>query len=376
MTEGKINVLLFKNSFQVGGAEKQLVLLANHLHRQKYRVFVLAFETEDRLLETLATDVVFCKVPRRKILGGIMFLRSFIKSHAIDICHTWDFRSSIVGFGACRLVGRPSPRFIDGSLRSAPTREIFARMFSFRVQKWKVQMFARLKIPILSNSLAGLIGYGVENYPGAGVIYNGFEFQSGRLSEEMDLSGDFRVCMVAHMRWKKDFMTFIKAGLKVLEARPQVTFFLIGDGPDRVQYERFLKGNRFEEHFVFTGFVAHPERLIRQMDVGVLCNDTTGEGLSNSIMEYMAAKKPVIATHLGGNPELVDDGGSGFLIPEKDYLVLAEKIEFLMDHPDTRYRMGERGYQRLSRLCGIDIAIGRYDRYYSDLLGRPGEEAP
>ena len=114
----------------------------------------------------------------------------------------------------------------------------------------------------------------------------------------------------------------------------------------------------------FLGKRKDVEDLVAAFDVGVLCSFV--EGLSNSIMEYMALGKPVVATDGGGTRELVVDGDTGFLVPQADAPALAAAIEHLVDWPGVAHRMGTAGRIRLRQHFSvarmIDETIALYER--------------
>lgn len=360
-----LNILLYKNTLRVGGAEKQFLLMANHLTRQRFRIFTAAAYADESMVERLSADVPFLEFPACGYWRSAGYLGKLIDRYSVDICHTWDFKSSVAAFWATRW---KAAKMIDGSIRSAPSAEMFKRRSPLRLQRGKVRLFSRLGIPVLANSRAGLRSYGIRNYSRAQVIYNGYVARMNSERRPLLLSGEIKVAMVANMRWKKDFLTFIKGGLLVLKERPGVHFYLIGDGPDRDHYEKFLAGDPRREAFHFTGLVADAVEYVDQMDIGVLCNEGSGEGLSNSIMEYMGCGKPVIATDLGGNGELVADGETGFLIREQDAEGLAVKLLYLIKYPEQRLEMGARGRKRVQDQCSLDIILPQVEDYYSSLV--------
>ena len=366
MSEDRLTVLLYKNSFRWGGAEKQTVLLANYLSQQQLNVIVAACHIDETLVQRLSENVEFVHLPEHGYLRSIANLDKVFKRYSIDVCHSWDFKSSIIGFLTTRL---RRAKFVDGSIRSAPSKEIFKKRFPLSVQRKKVKLFSLLSIPILSNSYAGLRSYGIQNYSKAVVIYNGFVFSNKNKEQKMlNLPGEIKICMVANMRWKKDFMTLIKGGLAVLKEIHGVNFYLIGDGIDKEKYIQFLEGNAYQQFFHFPGFVENVLDYVREMDICVLCNEGSGEGLSNSIMEYMGCGKPVIATDMGGNAELVADGKTGFLIREKDSNGLAERIRQLIQQPERRREMGAEGKARLFDLCAIENVVRRMEEYYKGIV--------
>src|SRR5205814_908313 len=99
------------------------------------------------------------------------------------------------------------------------------------------------------------------------------------------------------------------------------------------------------DRVVFTGFRIDTANILQQLDVSVLSSLT--EGLSNALLESMAAGLPVVATRVGGNPEIVADGITGLLVPPKDPLRLSEAICNLLANPELRARMGASGKERI-----------------------------
>jgi len=148
--------------------------------------------------------------------------------------------------------------------------------------------------------------------------------------------------MVAEFNRFKDYPTFIRAARKISRSRKDVVFVTVGDG-ETLEASRKLAAE--VEAIKFLGKRKDIVQLVETFDIGVLSTFT--EGLSNSIMEYMALSKPVVATDGGGTRELVVDGETGFLVPPENPDALAAKIEYLLDNPDVARRMGEAGEARL-----------------------------
>jgi glycosyltransferase involved in cell wall biosynthesis len=108
------------------------------------------------------------------------------------------------------------------------------------------------------------------------------------------------------------------------------------------------------------------ESIINCFDVAVLA--TFEEGISNSIIEYMALQKPVIATNGGGTCELVKDGITGYLVREGDIYELAEKIEFLLNHPDVGLKMGAEGKMRIIEEFNFEKMVHGFKDEYEEIL--------
>src|SRR5690606_8078409 len=116
------------------------------------------------------------------------------------------------------------------------------------------------------------------------------------------------VGMVSMLRPEKRVELFIEAARRLVERRPELRFEIAGDGPERPRLEALANRYNLQNQVVFRGVVDRVTEFLDTIDVGVLCSDT--EGLSNAIVEYMAAGLPIVATAVGGNLELLKDQSS------------------------------------------------------------------
>jgi glycosyltransferase involved in cell wall biosynthesis len=170
--------------------------------------------------------------------------------------------------------------------------------------------------------------------------------------------------MVAEFSDYKDYPTFIRAAQQVLSRRKDVLFVAVGGGKNLEVSKQMIQGH--ENSFRFLGERKDVESLIQQMDIGVLCTFT--EGISNSVMEYMAAEKPVVVTNGGGTVELIADGEHGFLVPPSAPESVAEKIELLLDDPARAKAMGVAGRRRLEECFSLKQLVENHLRMYQEVL--------
>jgi len=172
--------------------------------------------------------------------------------------------------------------------------------------------------------------------------------------------------MVAKFHPKKDNETFIRAAVQVCRLRDDVTFLAIGTGKT-VDRCKELVSDEYRDRIKFLGRQLNVESLIGIFNVGVLATFT--EGISNSVMEYMALSKPVVVTDGGGTSELVVDGVTGFLVPRSDPGALAERIRYLLDHPSEASHMGQEGRKRLETHFNLERMtsefVDTYSRHYA-----------
>jgi glycosyltransferase involved in cell wall biosynthesis len=145
---------------------------------------------------------------------------------------------------------------------------------------------------------------------------------------------------------------------------------IVGEGNSayREKLEELSKNLGLSGTIVFTGFREDIPRIMNMLDIVVLSSTTHLEGLSRVIIEAMASSKPVIATNSGGNPEAVEDGATGLLVPPEDPNRLAKSILILIKDKTKRNQMGEAGRKRAEKLFNIEKNVFRIEKVYEELL--------
>lgn len=352
-----------------GGKERQFVELVKGLVRSS--------EIECHLIimsETIHyTDLFKLGVPvhtlvRRTKRDYRIFLRLFrlLRELRPDIVHSWSSMCSVYALPAVIL---QRIRFVNGFLRNAPPK------LNHSGKEW---LRSKITFPfsdaIVANSEAGLKAYNApagKSY----CIYNGFDIN--RLTELQDrrevlskysITTKFVVGMVGSFTDNKDYKTFLDAAQHILESRDDITFLAVGEGENRKECMRGLDKNH-SDLIRFLGRIRDVESLMQIFTIGVLCSNARvhGEGISNSIMEYMALGKPVLATDCGGNDELLLDGQNGYLIGHGSVEELATKILFILDNPETAHKLGSTGKHRLESAFNLERMTKEYIELYREI---------
>jgi glycosyltransferase involved in cell wall biosynthesis len=158
----------------------------------------------------------------------------------------------------------------------------------------------------------------------------------------------------------------IDAAAAVLREVPDARFVILGEGPLRASLEQQVKASRLEKHVFLPGFRVDAIGLLKSFDVFVMCSQM--EGLGTSILDAMAAGKPVVGTRTGGIPEVVNNGETGLLVPPADPDRLAEAIVELLRDPAKRQRMGEAGWVRVRGQFTLERMIDGTRNVYRELL--------
>lgn len=209
-----------------------------------------------------------------------------------------------------------------------------------------------------------------------GVIYNGIAVSDRVTGEEraaarmeLGLPHDaFVIGSVARLDAVKNLASLVEAHAMLLARQPHARLVIVGGGPEEglLRAEAQRLGTSDAVHFL--GYRADARRVMSSFDVYVNCSNY--EGVSLTILEAMAAGLPVVATRVGGNPEVVVDGVTGILVPGRAAAALADAIVGLGNDAALRQQMGEAGRRRVEHDFSIDRMVGDYRHAYASARRR------
>lgn len=356
-------VLMLIDALGGGGAERQLALLASSL-AEPWRASVFAMGGGVYVERLRALGVPLTVARRRFRLDPFPFFQLWraIAAERPAVVHSWGHICCFAAELYCRPRGVPHVAGVirRGALNSA--RGHLPRLAS------------RLGDLALANSRAGLKAFGVPERRGR-VLYNGFSPQRlQRAPAPRRAAGEFHAVMAATMHHPKDGPALIAAARRLraeLPCRVRVTF--LGDGPLLPAWRATAADLTPDGTVVFAGRVDEVLDHLADAHVGVLLSvPGTGEGISNSIMEYMAAGLPVVATNSGGSPELVVDGETGFLVPAGDIAALAAALRRLAEDRERADAMGRAGRRRIEEVFSVPAMIAGAVAIYEEAAARKG----
>jgi len=201
------------------------------------------------------------------------------------------------------------------------------------------------------------------------VIYNGiesFDFNQSEIPEKFfDQPDSLKLIFVANVKPVKRTLDAVIALQQLIAQDVKVELALVGEKQDKQyvgQIESFIFENELDRFVHWLGQVNEPRRLLNQADIGLLISDS--EGLSNTIMEYMQAGLPVIATDVGGNPELVTHQRNGILITKGDISGLVTAIQTLGNDEELRQEYGANAQQQIQQQFSITAMINHHENVY------------
>ena len=376
-----LRLLEFVTSFEIGGTERQVTNLVCGLDRARFRVHVACFLRQGAMLpEVLARGepVTEYRLSSLRSLGAVwaqLRLVRYCLRERLDVVHTFGFYPNVFGIPAARLAGVGA---VVASIRDTGDH---LSGFQRRIQRWACGFADR----VLVNAEAVRAQLLRDGYPAEKIqmIPNGIRSaesspagHSGTLHAELGLAPELPLVGVfSRLTRMKGIEYFLDAAAILVQSHLEACFVVVGDsvadvadGPDfRAELEGRAAQLGLQGRVFFTGRRSDVARLLPEFSVSVL--PSLSEGLSNAILESMGAGLPVVATVVGGNPELVRQGVTGYLVPPRDAQALASAIELLLDAPARAAAFGEAGRRVVLERFSLAAMVRDTEAVYASLAG-------
>jgi glycosyltransferase involved in cell wall biosynthesis len=356
-------VLIVTDSLANGGMERQLALLATALPAEwDVRVASLDDGVYVPVLRQAGVEVTVITRSFRYDVRPAFAVGRLIRDWQPDVVHTYGWMSFGASLGSCRSRRIP---IVDASIQNAFAPTGVARLRNALTSRADVR---------IANSHAGLVAYGVDPRRGV-VVRNGFDPERWALCDggQRTETGVTTVVMTARMHRHKDYRSLLDAARVLGREDPGGWRFLaLGSGDQRdglvSDYADLVRSGVLEFPQAGTEVLG----LVRDATIGVLLTDPefAAEGVSNSIMEYMACGLPVVCTRIGGNPELVVEGETGLLVPPRDVAAVVSALRSLRADPGSAGRMGRAGRERIATVFTVEALVAGTLAAYEQAFGR------
>ena len=376
--ERRVTILFPVNELRIGGAEQQLLELVRGLDKEQFDPIVVPLypkgplDSEFRSVE----GVQVIDINRRNKFDPSPFWRiaRLLRSNKIDILQPFLSPATFYSLIPALVV---RPPVIVVTERCGVRRNRSLGYNTYRTVEDQLTQFADAVIP---NSMAGrntLIERGISESK-IRTIYNGINPQrlivdQLAVNRNRDRLGvepsDFVVAIVASLTPAKGHEMLLKAISHLNNTGLAARLMIVGDGPLRGALEDLTAALGIDDRVQFFGFQRDVANFLAGCDLAVSAS-RDNEGCSNSILEAMALGTPVIATDVGGNPELVQDGITGFLVPSGDHVAMAEAIRRAAVADDERQVVITRAKAIFDERFSLRRMIVDYETLYSELLAR------
>lgn len=366
-----MKILFFIGTLCSGGKERRLIELLLYLKNHTDYSLMLVMRRNQIQYPAFHILNIPYKILTENYKKGDKTLHfkfyKICKEYKPDIIHAWGEMPAFVSLLAVILLKIPH---INSQITDAPPN----------IKKWSFQNVInkinfRFSTTILANSYSGIKAYKVEHL-NSKVIYNGINLdrfinlpdkQSIRIKYGIETS--YVVIMVASFSDNKDFDRFIEVAKVMNRLNNDVAFLAIGDGIHLEQIKKRVLDERIQ-NVLFSGRINDVESLVNIADIGLLFSNKVvhGEGISNSITEYMALGKPVIANDAGGTKEIVKYGVNGYLIKGETIEEIAYLISYLIDNKEIRLKMGQAGRKLIYESFTIEKMGKEFEKVYQEVI--------
>ncbi len=366
------HILHLIHSLDVGGAEKLVVEFARHTNHELFKVSLCCLDYVGSLGEKLGEEgfkvVLLGRRPGGVDKRLIMALRKLIMENEIDIIHAHQYSSFFYAALAKNFSKRPSVIFTEHGRFYPDSRRLKRVLFDPFLSKFASEM-----ISISEATKEAMVRY--DNFPRERikVIYNGVRFISGNAGrsmkrQELNMTpDDFILVTAARLDPIKNHKMLIRVMKRLSSVKPDCKLIIAGDGPEYESLSGDIKRNGLNGAVRLLGQRDDIVELFPASDLFLL--SSLSEGTSVTLLEAMNAGLPAVVTNVGGNPEILKDGVTGFLVNSDDDEAMAGKILELYQDRDMARRLGAAAKERARTLFSFENMMDQYEKLYRKYAG-------
>ena len=371
-----ITVLFLESRMEIGGAEQIWFELLTRLDRRRFRPILCCLYDLGALGEKVAqagVTVHSCNAAGRWDFRVGYYLISLLRRERPDVIYMMDqpltqfwgtlcgkmagIRSLVTSIHSTGKINRARRRFLMNRILLPFVDCVTALSASHKNYLVEKEWIHSQKIEVVPN------GIEVERFSSVSEVRS--------LRESLGIArGESVVGIVAMLRPEKAHDVFLRAAARVLQEHPGTHFLMVGDGPERRRLEAVANYFGLEGRAAILGVRSDIPELLTLFDVAVLSSNPVVETLSVSVLESMAAGKPVVATRVGSLPDLIDDGENGFLVEPGDSGAMAERIIRLLKNPELAVKMGKKGREKVRSLFTVRHMVGSMEKLFEKMAQR------
>lgn len=356
----------------VGGAPQVMFTAIRGLKEAGYEITLASGypgEGEGSLVDearALGVDLVFIPTLQREVhpvrdLRAFLQLWQIIRKGHFDVVHTHLSKAGILGRMAAFLARTRCVHTFHGDVLEGYFSPFKSKLF-LMVERFVGRLTDRF-VCVSENLKARLLPYGLGEPTHFYTIANCIDLERFQKKEGQALSGH-RVGTLAMFYPIKRLDLFIEMAFQLKQRHRAVQCVLAGDGMSAVALKK--RAQQLDDPVEFVGVCKDPAQFLAQLDVFVLCSDFESAGMS--IMEAMGMGVPVVATAVGGIPEIVQDGQTGLLVEAGDVKALVEAVWTLLQDDKMRLEMGIRAQAYAQKHFSASHMIAELDTLYGELI--------
>ncbi len=388
-----LKILVIDDVAEIGGAEVSLISLLQNYNRQKYRLIPVIPRRGglSRRFDELRIPYKIVKMNRLedtknpivllfyifRFIIGVLSIAFLAKKENICLVHTVTQRAHLYGGIAAKLCGIPFVPWLQDYPTNIWIRAMLQLILKFAASVIVVNSRSTEKVYASDRKIASKT---TLIYPPTEMRLFNPDISPIKVKRELGLSDNYPIVgLIGHINPVKGHTVFIEAAKYVIEQFPAARFLIIGgivfhkDVAYANQLKKLVKEKRLTNDAVFLGFRSDVPEIIASLDIFVLASLT--EPFGKVVVEAMAMKKPVVATRVGGVPEIIEHGKSGILIPPGDVMALADAIIKIAKDKDRARRVGVEGRRTVIKKFNLDAFLQRFERVFDKYSKSPRQLA-
>jgi glycosyltransferase involved in cell wall biosynthesis len=374
---------------ELGGPPILVLDILQHLDKERFESSIATGITIDskydmigfargKNIRVFAMPSLVREIHPLKDIKALIKLAIFLKKEKFDIVHCHTSKGGFIGRLAAKLAGA---KIIIYSPHGDIFEGYFCKLatdFFILLEKFAARFTDKI-INLTKIEIERFLEHGIGTRRQLKQIYNGINIKyyeramtsNLKKRDEFGLGKDDFVCAtVGRLVPVKGHTYLIKAIQKVVKVIPEAKFLFVGDGEIKSKLSEEIKSLDLQENIFMLGSRNDIATILSCINVFLL--PSLNEGFGMVLIEAMAARKPVIATNVGGIPEVVKDGETGILVPLKDPEAFSSAIIKLYNNPELSRRMGQAGYSRARNLFDIKTTVREFEDLYNKLIKEKG----
>jgi len=374
----KQNILIITEVFEVmAGSERNITQIMTGIDKERFQVYVACIRS-GKLAESMREqgypvfDLRKGGIYTANGLKNVIFLRNLIREKGISLIVTYHEASDFYGLALAKICNI----LVISSRRDMGYKTRLRYKIAYKL----LGRFFDAEIAVCQAVKQEMINLGWFPAQRIFPIYNGVDLSEyGRTTYNIDsikrnigIEPNNRVVgLIANLRKIKGLQTFIQAASLICGKHSDVAFLIIGanmnePGCTRADLQLLAKRLNVDSNVHFLKTRSDIPELISIFDIGVVAS--LSEGFSNTILEYMASSKPVVATTVGGNPEAVFHGETGLLVPPGDPQALSAAILSILENKDVASRFGMTARKKAEEMFSLAIMIKKYEHFFGQII--------
>jgi len=373
------------DSLGPGGAEQLMPAVLKHLMDAGFNIRVCALQV--RLgnpiaseLERIGIPVDFVPVPNLRDPLNIIRVLTYLRFHKPQIVHTQLEFSDVLGTLGAKILGIPSVSTLHTLDSFAEKRS--SSSWRLRIRWFILRMFSDRIIAVSEKTRIHHLQSGKLGPDKVITLYNGIDisrfknkdqYQRTKIRQELNIPIDSLIIItVAVLREPKGIQNMISAFPVILEQVPNAHYLIVGDGPYAESLQDLVTALAIQDHVTFAGHRTDIPALLACSDLFVL--PTLKDALPTVIIEALAAEKPIVASDIGGVPEIIENKVNGLLVQPGDLSSLSTACLSLIKNSEQTRQIILAGSNIVQQKFSIDVQIEKLSTLYEELLASHGKQ--